>query len=156
MTKTQDLGFYSLQHYDITEYVDGSRLFNSPLFLMLYLEQRKLEHKSTRYMYLSDPMKSWVAAVTYSNMPFIIMSALLQASVIASFFAGLVKARSHDKSLVETKVINNVASANLYNSSQTQQGNNKMLLALLCFNICFATASILWHVASILLARSFG
>ena len=156
MTKTQDLGFYSLQHYDITEYVDGSRLFNSPLFLMLYLEQRKLEHKSTRYMFLSDPMKSWIAAVTYCNMPFIIMLALLQASVIASFFALLVIARSHDKSLAQTKVMNDVASANLYNSSQTQQTKNTMLLVLLCYDICFATASILWHVASVLLAMSFG
>ena len=80
MTKTQDLGFYSVQHYDITEYVHGRRLYNSPLYLMFQLEQRKLEHKSTRYMYLSDPMKTWAAAVTHCNMPIIIMSALLHTS----------------------------------------------------------------------------
>ena len=156
MSKTQDLGFYSVQHYDITEYVDGSRLYNSPLFLMFYLEQRKLEHKSTRYMYLSDPMKSWIASVTHCNMPFIIMSALLQMSIIAAFFSVLVIVKSNEEFLEPKKINNDAPSANLYNSSQTQHANNTMLLALLCYDICFAAFSFLWHVVSILLVLAFG
>ena len=154
MAKTQDLGFYSLQHYDITEYVDGSRFFNSPLILMLYLEQRKLEHRSTRYMYLSDPMKSWIAAVTYCNTPFIIILAVLQSSFIATYFYVLVAAKSYDGSLEPTKMVN-ATSGNIYNN-QTQHENNTMLFVFLCFDIFFTAASILWHVMSILLTFAFG
>ena len=153
MAKTQDLGFYSLQHYDITEYVDGSRFFNLPLFSMLHLDQRKLEQKSTRYMYLSDPMKSWIAAVTYCNKPFIIILAVLQSSFIATYFAVLVAAKSYDESLEPTKMVN-VTSTNIY-INETHHTNNTMLFVFVCFDICFAAVSILWHVILILLSLAF-
>ena len=101
-------------------------------------------------------MKSWAASVTYCNMPFIIMSALFQTSIIAAFFSVLVIAQSNEEFLEPKKINNDVPSANLSNNSQIQHGNKTMLLALLCYDICFATFSFVWHVESILLALAFG
>ena len=122
-------------------YVDGSRFFNSPIYLMLFLEQRKLHYKSTCYMYLRDPMKSWITALTYCNMPLIFTSALVRSGAIATFFAALVITNCYDESREPMTIISRDVSSNLNKSSQTQHTDNTILMLLLCYNLWFAAVS---------------
>ena len=85
MTIVEDMAFYSVQYYDITDYVTGNRFFKSPPYTMMFLEEHKMGQKAVCEVFLTDPMKTWFSAITFSNMPYIIIWCLLRMSFLLAF-----------------------------------------------------------------------
>ena len=81
--------FYTIQYYDITDYVTGDRFSKSPSYTMMFLEEKTLKHSRIRDVFLEDPMKTWLSALIYSNMPVIILWSLLRMSFMGFFVEAL-------------------------------------------------------------------
>ena len=140
LAKTEDFDFYTIQYYDITEYVNGKRRDRSPLLLLHNLDKNKLHHKSTRYMFLEDPMASWYAAVKYSNMPVLLIWSLLRIILIASFFASVVIAK-FDLKLYNFQEADYIIRANetISGAGNDETSNSRtVLLIFLYYNILFS------------------
>ena len=90
ISKIHNLGFSSIEYFDITEYIVGERYLKSPPHTMMLLDRSKMNHKSVQTAFLCDPMKTWFAAISYSSMPFVIIVAIFKMIHIAGFFASLV------------------------------------------------------------------
>ena len=85
ITKEDDHILYKVQYFDITEYIVGSRIYQSPIYAMTYLEESKISNKSVNRIYLSDPMRSWLKAIFYVNVPLIVIWAFLRTVYIYLF-----------------------------------------------------------------------
>ena len=92
MTIVKDMGFHSIQYYDITEYVTGNRFYKSPPYSMMLLEEKKIGLKAVRDVFLTDPMKAWFSAIMFSNMPYVILWALLRTSILFTVFSAMILA----------------------------------------------------------------
>ena len=90
ISKIHNLGFSTIEYFDITEYIVGERYLRSPPHTMMLLDRGKMNHKAVQTAFLCDPMKTWFAAISYSNMPFIFIVAMFKMIHIAGFFASLV------------------------------------------------------------------
>ena len=86
MTIVKDMGFHSIQYYDITEYVTGNRFYKSPPYTMMLLEEKRVGLVAVRNVFLTDPMKTWFSAIMFSNVPYLIFWALLRTSFLSAFF----------------------------------------------------------------------
>ena len=64
---------YSVQYFDITEYIIGKRVGKSPVKAMLYLEERKLALKSTQMICQEDSIRCWFSAMLYGNIPVLVL-----------------------------------------------------------------------------------
>ena len=120
MAKTLDLGFYVVQYFDITEYVEGERLFKSPAYTMMYLDNSKLGRKSTRDAFLEDPMATWFNYINYSNMPALLIWAFLRILFIISFLGTLLLTRNRSQHKLQCDWVNHSDSVN----SVKSMGNN--------------------------------
>ena len=89
VTRSMDHSFYTIQYYDITEYVTGNRFSKSPPYTMMFLEEKSLKHSRIRYVFLEDPMKTWFSALLYSNTPIIIAWCVFRMTFIGSFLKAL-------------------------------------------------------------------
>ena len=120
MAKTLDLGFYVVQYFDITEYVEGERLFKSPAYTMMHLDNSKLGRKSTRDAFLEDPMATWFNYINYSNMPALLIWAFLRILFIISFLGTLLLTRNRSQHKLQCDLVNHSDSVN----SVKSLGNN--------------------------------
>ena len=73
LAREVDHYLYKIQFFDITDYVNGSRMKKSPVRLSMYLEERKLPCQSTKEMFLQDPMRAWSKATICTNTSLIIL-----------------------------------------------------------------------------------
>ena len=137
--KIEDFSFYTVHYYDITEYVNGKRRYTSPLFLIMFLDKGKLYHRSTRYMFLEDPMASWFEAVKCSNMPFMITWAFLRILLIVNFFASVAAAR-HISDPQKISEINNFTGNTTTTEidSDTESTKHILLFTSFCYNAVFS------------------
>ena len=85
VARSMDHSFYTIQYYDITEYIMGNRFSKSPPYTMMFLEEKSLKHSKMRDVFLADPMKTWFSALLYSNIPIIIAWCVLRMTFIGSF-----------------------------------------------------------------------
>ena len=86
---SMDHSFYTIQFYDITEYITGNRFSKSPPYTMMFLEEKSLKHSRIRDVFLEDPMKTWFSALLYSNTPIIIVWCVFRMTLIGSFLKAL-------------------------------------------------------------------
>ena len=86
MTIVNNMGFHSIQYYDVTDYVTGNRFYKSPPYTMMLLEEKKVGLAAVRDIFLTDPMKTWFTAIMFSNMPYVIFWAMLRTSFLLAFF----------------------------------------------------------------------
>ena len=139
--RTRSCSMFSVQYFDITEYVTGKRYLKSPVMSMMLLDRRKINHTSLEAAFRSDPIKTWLTAVKYSNIPYVVIMALFRFMYIASFFL----------SLFETKrtVIRSRANTNrqmpFVNGSATYSDNysihdtdNTLLMVVLGYNVIYS------------------
>ena len=70
VSKVRESSFFSVLYFDITDYILGPRMQKSPPYTMILLDKTKTKHKSLHGVLLNDPMKSWFAAINYSNRPY--------------------------------------------------------------------------------------
>ena len=89
IARNLDHSFYTIQYYDITDYVTGDRFSKSPPYTMMFLEEKTWKHSHIRDVFLEDPMKTWLSALIYSNMPVIILWSLLRMSFLGFFVEAL-------------------------------------------------------------------
>ena len=97
VARSMDHSFYTIQYYDITEYITGNRFSKSPPYTMMFLEEKSLKHSRIRDVFLEDPMKTWFSALLYSNTPIIVawcvsrmffIGACLKALFLSAVLAG--------------------------------------------------------------------
>ena len=102
LSKKQELNLYTVQYYDITEYVTGNRYYTSPVYTIANLDHCKLDQKSTRDIFNNNPMVTWISAVIHANMPFMVIYAFFRITVILTFWASVVIIkRTNDHSLLK-------------------------------------------------------
>ena len=152
MTKTETRSIYTVQYYDVTEYVNGKRRFKSPLYLLMFLDKSKHHHKSTHYMFLDDPMASWFTAVKYSNMPAQVIWAFLRIIFIISFFYSVSTVkyelelynlyRKHNETLFYATTFTK--------DNITTRIQDTVLFVALCYNIVLSLLSITFYLAMLL------
>ena len=87
--KIRKYSMFSVEHFDITEYVTGKRYFKSPIYTMMLLDRSKINHRHLHVVFQSDPMKAWFTAIKYSNIPIVVVLAFLRFIHIASYFVSL-------------------------------------------------------------------
>lgn len=73
--------------HDITDYENGPRHSLSPLHMIAYLDQKKLQHSDTVSVLLSRLIRSWVDGKLKSNRPFIILWVLFRMIYVLCFYA---------------------------------------------------------------------
>lgn len=86
ITKEEEYKWYTITYYDITSYVNGSRFYQSPPYLMMLLGQDKLSCKSVEKLYCSDPVKSWFKVIYNTNMPYLYIWASFRLIYVFAFF----------------------------------------------------------------------
>ena len=96
LSKIQEVNLYTVQYYDITEYVIGDRYYTSPAHTITVLDRCKLDQKSTRDIFNNNPMATWFSAVIRANTPFIFIYAFLRITAIVNFFASMVLTKRMD------------------------------------------------------------
>ena len=97
VSKIREFSLFSVLYFDITDYILGSRMQKSPPYTMVLMDKTKLNHKSLHDVFLNDPMKSWFAAVNYSNRPYFIILAFLRIIYILSFISSFLCAKNQVK-----------------------------------------------------------
>ena len=105
LTQSKELGFYSLDYFDITEYVTRIRSEQSPLGAIMLLAENQVGDKTIKTVLQSDPISSWIGATVYSNIPCIIIWALLRFSYLIVFFFMLIYVKMHGTSMINIKNI---------------------------------------------------
>ena len=157
MSKIREFSLFSVLYFDITDYIHGPRMQKSPPYTMMLLDERKMNHKSLHDVILHDPMKSWFAAINYSNRPYLIVLAFLRVIYILSFILAFLCAKDQVKifqqSYTETKMYDNFSNTSL--TMAYRESDITVLLILLIYNITYSVSVllivtayvtlILWH-----------
>ena len=94
-SKIRKYSMFSVEYFDITEYVTGKRYFKSPIYTMMLLDQCKINHRHLQVVFQSDPMKAWFTAIKYSNIPYVVVLAFFRFMHIASNFVSLFLVKSN-------------------------------------------------------------
>ena len=143
ISKLRELSFSSTEYFDITEYEIGKRYFISPPYTMMLLDQRKMNRKSVQNTFLSEPMKTWFAAISYSNMFYIIILAFLRITNTVSFFVSwmlskvhVIHFKSHEK-LISNNVSTNSSENRIQSISQAP------LIVILSYNATYSIIMLL-------------
>ena len=147
LSKTVDLNLYTVQYYDITDYVTGNRFYTSPIYTIMNLDYSKLDQKSTKDIFKNDPMATWFHAVIHANTPFIVIYALLRITVILNFFASLVITKRADDNVFHNTT--NVSDGKYCADSEVMANN--VLPILLFYNIGVCTVLLVIDFANVFL-----
>ena len=118
VSKIREFSLFSALYFDITDYIIGSRIQKSPSYTAVFLDKTKINHKSLHDIFFNDPMKSWFAAVNYSNRPCFIILAFLRIIYILSFISSFLCAKNQVKlfqqSYMERELRDNLSNTSHY------------------------------------------
>ena len=89
VSRASDLGLFVVLYFDTNDYITGPRMFKSPPFTLALLDQNNMDHKSLHDMLFKDPMKTWLAAINFSNRSYIIVFTFLRTAFIFNFLLSL-------------------------------------------------------------------
>ena len=148
MAKTMDLRFYVVQYFDITEYVEGERLFKSPAYTMMYLDNSKLGQKSTRDAFLEDSMATWFNYISYSNMPVLLIWAFLRILFIISFLGTLLLTRNCVQHKPQYDMINHNDSVNSV-KSLVNTANGTLLVVFVAYDLGYLILIVICYLVII-------
>ena len=87
ITREEEYTLYKIQYFEITEYITGVRHYQSPLNGMLHVEEGRISSKSVEDMYQNDPMRGWLDATYFVNIPIIVLWAVFRVTYIVLFLA---------------------------------------------------------------------
>lgn len=85
VAKEEIYKWHTIRYYDITEYLNGSRFFRSPIHLMLQLDNEKIGRDSVKEVYLQEPMRSWIKIIYDTNMPYIYIWGTCRVIYVVAF-----------------------------------------------------------------------
>ena len=155
MSKISECSLFSIQYFDITDYVLGPRMQISPPYTMLFLDQRKMNHKSIKDVCLNDPMKTWINAINCSNSPYIMASVVLRITYILNFFISLVFAKievNQNKKLHQLhttgEISGDFSTLGFTSEYDITDTDNTLLLISLLYNIIYSIGVLLFNTAS--------
>ena len=153
VARSMDHSFYTIQYYDISEYITGSRFSKSPLYTMMFLEEKSLKHPRIRDVFLEDPIKTWISALLYSNTPIIIAWVVLRMTFIGSFLKALFLSASlagNGELGAVTDVLQNQSNNSLQmtNNSTGNDDINESLEYLLFYTSLFSFCILSYDIAA--------
>ena len=154
VSRTKDLSLFTVLYFDITDYVTGSRMFKSPPFTLVLLDQNNMNHKSLHDMFFKDPMKTWLAAINYSNRPYIVFFALLRTTYIFNFLLSLhfTKARVLASKTPQLQPMHHEMSSNLSTplsttNNETEDTEDARLFISVMFSTAYSIGALLINIA---------
>ena len=145
-SKIRKYSMYSVEYFDITEYVTGKRYFKSPIYTMMLLDRSKINDRHLQVAFQSDPMKAWFMAIKYSNIPYVVLLACLRFMHIASYFVSLFLVKSNfiwstDASYYQLPSTNFTTNHWDNVTNVTNQGmDDIILLAVLSYSILYSSS----------------
>ena len=158
VSRKKELSFFTVLYFDITDYIIGSRILKSPPFTMALLDQNNMNHTSLHDVYFTDPMKTWIAAIQFSNRPYIIVFAFLRITYIFNFLMSLhfTKTRILSSNPSKHSSIHQEISGNrsvpISTATNRDQGlENIVLLVSLMFSIIYSTGALLINTAYLII-----
>ena len=154
VSRIRDFTLFSVMYFDITDYIIGRRMLKSPPFTILLLDQNSMNHKSLPDVLFKDPMKTWIAAIDYSNRPYIIVFAFLRIIYIFNFLLSLHFTAIHFISRQKIQM-QHMHQGKAYNLSTPVSGrekgsgntHNPVLLVSLMFSIIYSVGALLINIA---------
>ena len=158
VSRIREFGLFSVLYFDITDYVLGPRTLKSPPFTMALLDKNNLNHPSLHDVYFTDPMKTWITAIQFSNRPYIIVFAFLRITYIFNFLMSLHFTKTRmllgktSQSLSMHHEIPGNLSVPTSTATNREQGNdNIILLVSLMYSIIYSTGALLVNTAYLII-----
>ena len=139
ISREEDLILYKIQHFDITEYVTGARYYQSPLNGMLHVEEDRISSISVHDIYLKDPMRSWLDAIYYVNVPVIVIWAIFRITYISLVL-------SCDMTISEACTGNSSCADSYADTVTTKLDLFWILLILSMFIIAIDAIDLIWYL----------
>ena len=139
--KIRDFEVFSIQYFDITDYVTGKRYFKSPMFTMMHVDRSKIMHKHLQIAFQTDPMKSWLNAIKYSNIPYVDVLAFFRLTYIACFLVSLLLAKTmahQNKAAPNQQMPAMNVSTNQSDNVTSHDTDNTLLLVVLIYNTIYS------------------
>ena len=143
--KINNFSMFSVEYFDVTEYVIGKRYFKSPIFTMMLVDRSKINHSHLRTALHSDPMKTWFTAIRYSNIPYIIVLALLRFVNVASYFVILFLMKSNFIQS-EEKPNQQILEMNVTTNYSDIVSDNGLLCFALSYSTVYSISVLSFHV----------
>ena len=153
VARSMDHSFYTIQYYDITEYITGNRFSKSPPYTMMFLEEKSLKHSRIRDVFLEDPMKTWFSALLYSNTPIIVAWCVSRMFFIGAFlkalFLSAVLAENGEIGALTDVSQNQSTNTLQMTKNSTDNGDmNKSLEYLLFYTTIFSFCTLLYDTVT--------
>ena len=149
VSKVRESSLFSVLYFDITDYILGPRMQKSPPYTMMLLDKTKMKHKSLHGVLLNDPMKSWFAAINYSNRPYIIAFIFLRITYILSFVSSFLSAKNQtfQQSNTDQTIYGNFSATILTTEPAIVEMGNTVLIVSLVYNIMYSIGILLVDIA---------
>ena len=153
VSRTSDLGVFTVLYFDITDYITGPRMFKSPPFTLALLDQNNMDHRSLHGVLFKDPMKTWLAAINFSNRPYIIVFAFLRTVYIFNFLLSLHFTKSRvfaskqaQFQPIHNEISNNLSTPNPAAENRTYNTHSASLFISLMFSTVYSIGALLVNV----------